>query len=195
MTTALPEWFYPGPKGGWTADMLDHLPPDAPKRVELIDGSLIVMSPQTRFHALMIRLLMHPELGIRPPGYLEVIQEMTVTLGLRQRPEPDVLVVTKETADNLSRTSYRPEEVHLVVEIVSAESVERDRITKPIKYSSAGIRFLWRVELEDDHPVAYTYELDPAVKAYVPTGIHRGRLRTHIGFDVDIELDFLKLLA
>ena len=44
MTAAFPEWFYPGPPGGWTADMLDHLPPDAPKHVELIDGSLILMS-------------------------------------------------------------------------------------------------------------------------------------------------------
>ncbi|GAT64727.1 hypothetical protein PS9374_00358 [Planomonospora sphaerica] len=27
------------------------------------------------------------------------------------------------------------------------------------------------------------------MKAYVPTGIHRGRLRANIGFDVDIDLD------
>jgi hypothetical protein len=73
--------------------------------------------------------------------------------------------------------------------------MERDRTTKPIKYSNAGIQFLWRVELEGDNPVAYTYELDPAAKAYVPTGIHREHLRTHIGFDVDIDLDFGRLLA
>ncbi|MEO3812839.1 Uma2 family endonuclease [Sphaerisporangium sp. B11E5] len=189
MTTALPEWFYPGPKGGWTADMLDHLPPDAPRRVELIDGTLIMMSPQTQFHALMIGLLRDSQQGIRPPEHLAVIQEMAITLGLRQRPEPDVLVISREALRDMSRTSYRPDEVHLVVEVVSPESMERDRTAKPIKYSNAGIKFLWRLELEDDHPVAYTYELDPAVKAYVPTGIHRGRLRTHIGFDVDIDLD------
>ncbi|WP_421915005.1 hypothetical protein [Nonomuraea polychroma] len=47
MSTTLPTWFYPGPPGGWTADMLDHLPPEAPRHIELIDGSLIVRSPQT----------------------------------------------------------------------------------------------------------------------------------------------------
>lgn len=30
MAVALPEWFHPGPPGGWTADMLDHLPPTRP---------------------------------------------------------------------------------------------------------------------------------------------------------------------
>jgi Uma2 family endonuclease len=83
--------------------------------------------------------------------------------------------------------------VHLVVEVVSEESRDRDRTTKPGKYSSAGIRHFWRVEPEDDQPVAYTFELKPAVKAYVPTGIHRGRLRTNIGFPVDIDLDLDKI--
>jgi Uma2 family endonuclease len=189
MTTALPDWFYPGPPGGWTADMLDHLPPDAPRHVELIDGALVMMSPQTNFHMYMINLLIHPERGLRVPEHLAVVREMTVTLGLRQRPEPDVLVVDKAAARDLTRTSYSPEEVYLVVEVVSADSIERDRTTKPIKYSDAGIKYLWRIEQEGQDPVVYTFELEPSVKAYVPTGVHRKRLSTNIGFDVDIDLD------
>ncbi|GAA3445883.1 Uma2 family endonuclease [Planomonospora venezuelensis] len=189
MTTALPEWFYPGPPGGWTADMLDHLPADAPRRVELIDGSLIMMSPQSAFHMFVINLLIDEERGIKPPADLIVMREMTVTLGLRQRPDPDVVVVNRAALTSLRVTSFKPEDVHLVVEVVSPESMERDRTTKPVKYSNAGIRYLWRIEQEDERPVAYTFELEPAVKAYVPTGIHRERLRTNIGFDVDIDLD------
>ncbi|GLX07092.1 Uma2 family endonuclease [Microbispora sp. NBRC 16548] len=189
MTAAFPEWFYPGPPGGWTADMLDHLPPDAPRHVELIDGSLIMRSPQTAFHMLMVSLLAHHDLGIRPPNHLGVANEMSITLGPRQRPEPDVLVVKKEALSDLRRTFYRPEEVHLVVEVVSPESADRDRVTKPIKYSNAGIKYLWRIEPEDEQAVAYTFELEPSVKAYVPTGIHRKRLTTYVGFDVDIDLD------
>jgi Uma2 family endonuclease len=185
MTTALPEWFYPGPPGGWTADMLDHLPPDAPRHVELIDGSLIMMSPQTGFHMLALRLF---ERSLRPPADLMTAREMTVTLGLRQRPEPDILLV-KRSAFTTKITSFKPEDVHLVVEIVSDESRERDRTTKPIKYSDAGIKHFWRVEQEDGLPVVYTFELEPAVRAYVPTGIHRKRLQINIGFDVDIDLD------
>ncbi|MEO3867245.1 Uma2 family endonuclease [Nonomuraea sp. B12E4] len=184
MTMALPEWFYPGPPGGWTADMLDHLPPDAPRHVELIDGSLIMMSPQTAFHMYATRLF---ENRLSPPENLAVVREMTVTLGLRQRPEPDILLVSKSAITD-ETTSFKPEDVHLVVEVVSAESMERDRTTKPIKYSNAGIKHFWRVEREDGLPVVYTFELEPAVKAYVPTGIHRKRLRTTIGFEVDIDL-------
>ncbi|MFF3437005.1 Uma2 family endonuclease [Streptosporangium sp. NPDC002721] len=186
MTAVFPEWFYPGPTGGWTADMLDHLPPGAPRHVELIDGSLIMMSPQTAFHMLMLRLL---ESRLTPPDDLAVVREMTVTLGMRQRPEPDIMVVAASALTSLRTTSFKPEDVHLVVEVVSPESLERDRTTKPIKYSDAGIRHLWRVEQEDDRPVVYTFELEPAVKAYVPTGIHRGRLKTDVGFEVDIDLD------
>lgn len=188
MTTALPEWFWPGPPGGWTADMLDRLPPDAPRHVELIDGSLVMMLPQTYYHMLVIDLLRDRQLGIRPPAHLVVAREMTVTLGMRQRPEPDVLVVNRSAV--LSNvTSFKPEDVHLVVEVVSDESRDRDRQTKPIKYSDAGIKYFWRIELEDDRPVVYAFELEPVVKAYVPTGIHRDKLHTNIGFDVDIDLN------
>ncbi|WP_431908880.1 Uma2 family endonuclease [Nonomuraea jabiensis] len=183
MTEALPEWFHPGPPGGWTADMLDHLPPDAPRHVELIDGSLIFRPPQTAFHMLAVRLFE----SLDPPAHLAVIREMTVTLGLRQRPEPDILLVRK-SAVFAQTTTFQPEDVHLVAEVVSDESAERDRTTKPIKYSGAGIRHFWRVEQEDGLPVVHTFELEPAVMVYVPTGIHRKRLQTHIGFDVDIDL-------
>ncbi|MEN3537817.1 Uma2 family endonuclease [Microbispora sp. ZYX-F-249] len=192
MTAAFPEWFYPGPPGGWTADMLDHLPPDAPAHVELIDGSLIMMSPQTAFHMFVLRLL---ERELSPPQGLCVVREMSVTLGLRQRPEPDLMIVKRSALPDLTTTSFKPEDVHLVVEVVSPESADRDRVTKPIKYSNAGIKYLWRVEPEDEQAVAYTFELEPSVKAYVPTGIHRKRLATYVGFDVDIDLDLSRFLG
>ncbi|GGO80623.1 Uma2 family endonuclease [Nonomuraea cavernae] len=191
MSTALPEWFYPGPPGGWTADMLDHLPPDAPPHVELIDGSLIMMSPQTAFHMLTLRLL---EQSLRPPQQFVVAREMAVTLGLRQRPEPDILLVNR-SALAPKVTSFKPEDVHLVVEVVSEESRDRDRVTKPIKYSNAGIQHFWRVEAEDTNPVVYTFELEPVVRAYVPTGIHRKRLCANIGFDVEIDLDLDRVMG
>ncbi|MFI6786140.1 Uma2 family endonuclease [Nonomuraea sp. NPDC050383] len=191
MSTAFPEWFYPGPPGGWTADMLDRLPPDAPPHVELIDGSLVMMSPQTGFHMLTLRLLEH---ALKPPPEFVVAREMAVTLGLRQRPEPDILLVRRAAFMN-KVTTFKPEDVDLVVEVVSQESQERDRTTKPSKYSNAGIRYFWRVEEENDQPVVYTFELEPAVKAYVPTGIHRKRLETFIGFEVDIDLDLARVIG
>jgi hypothetical protein len=43
--------------------------------------------------------------------------------------------------------------------------------------------------------VVYTYELDPATKAYVPTGIHRGRLTAGWPFPIDIDLTKIELPA
>jgi Uma2 family endonuclease len=184
-TSSLPEWLYPGPADGWTADDLDALPPEAPRRVELIDGALIIMSPQTLFHQFMVNYLLG---AIRPPGDLKVVREMDLKISTRQRPVPDVMVVTASSTANLDRTSFTPDDVRLVVEVVSPESEDRDRETRPAKYAKAGIRFLWRVEREGSTPVAYTYELDPASGAYVATGVHRGRLKTDIGFPVDVDL-------
>jgi Uma2 family endonuclease len=185
LSTALPEWFYPGPPGGWTADMLDHLPADAPRHVELIDGALVMRPPQTLAHMLALRLF---EQRLKPPPHLSVAREMTVTLGMRQRPEPDILVVNRSSFTT-KVTSFKPEDVHLTIEVVSDESRERDRTTKPIKYSNAGIKHFWRVEQgEDAKPVVYTFELDLAVRAYVPTGIHKDHLRVDVGFPVDIDL-------
>ena len=187
VTSSLPEWLYPAPAGGWTADDLDRLPPEAPRRVELIDGALILMSPQTAFHMLMLRRL---ENGIRPPRGLYVAREMSIRLGDRQRPEPDLMLVTSPPEDGLERTCYEPGEVRLVVEIASPESLIRDRAVKPAKYAEAGIRYMWRVEREDRGAVAYTYELDPAMRRYVATGIYRGRLTAGAGFPVDVDLAF-----
>jgi hypothetical protein len=83
MKRSLPEWFYPGPVGGWTADDLDDLPPEAPRRIELIDGALIIMSPQNTFHMLMINSLLA---RIQPPQGLYVAREMDLTISTRQRP-------------------------------------------------------------------------------------------------------------
>lgn len=192
MGTGFPGWLARKPTGTGTADMLDHLPPGSPRHVELIDGELITRSPQTAFHMFTVMLF---EQALLSSDSLMVIREMTVTLGIRQRLEPDIMVVASSALTSLRTTSFKPEDVHLVVEVVSPESLERDRSTKPIKYSDAGIRYLWRVEQEDDRPVVYTFELEPSVKAYVPTGIHRGRLKTDIGFKVDIDLDLGKFIG
>jgi Uma2 family endonuclease len=184
--TSLPEWLYPGPPGGWTADDLDALPPGAPRRVELIDGALILMSPQTLFHQRMINQLLT---AIRPPEGWEVVREMSIRLSPRQRPEPDLMVVTASSAADQDRTYFTPGDVRLIVEVVSPDSEERDRITKRVKYAEAGIRHYWIVERDGDAPVAYTYELDTStLGGYIPTGVHRGRLSTDIGFPVGIDL-------
>ncbi|MFC4057793.1 Uma2 family endonuclease [Planomonospora corallina] len=192
----LADWPYP-PPGGWTADDLDLLPQDGPngepdffKRIELLDGALIFMSPQTRFHERLIRGLTD-RLDDQAPEHLAAVSQMDIRIDKFQRPCPDVLVIDADVADDNSRTSYAPAEVHLVVEVVSPESKFRDRKVKPERYASAGLIHFWRIEAEGDKPVVYVYELDPATRSYAPTGIHHGRISVDVPFPVEIDLNDL----
>ncbi|HZX37754.1 MAG TPA: Uma2 family endonuclease [Streptomyces sp.] len=179
------EWARP-PAGGWTADDLDKLP-NLPPHTELIDGSLVFMSPQTRFHTRTMRLLENALLD-QAPEHLEAIREMTVKLDGRNRPEPDVLVVPVVADTGPRQTWFNPEDVILAVEVVSADSQDRDREVKPRKYARAGIRHFWRVEEDDGLPVVYVYELDPATRTYAHTGIHHKQLKVDLPFPLDIDL-------
>ncbi|MFE7357756.1 Uma2 family endonuclease [Streptomyces sp. NPDC057543] len=174
------------PPGGWTADDLDRLP-NLPRRTELIDGSLVFMSPQTKFRMRTMRLLENALLDQAPDG-LDVFREFSIRLNKRNRPEPDVLVVPLGADTGPNDTWLRPEDVILAVEVVSEESEDRDREAKPRKYAAAGVRYFWRVEQNEGLPVVYVYELDPALRAYVATGIHHSRLKLDTPFPIDIDL-------
>jgi Uma2 family endonuclease len=181
------QWPVP-PQDGYTVDDLFTLP-DLPPHTELIDGSLVFVSPQRRFHGSVIYLLL---LGLRSsvPDKYRVSQEMTVVLDEHNGPEPDVCVIRREGVVGPTQTSYRASDVDLAVEVVSPDSASRDRTTKPQKYAAAGIENFWRVEMNDadGRPVVHVYELDPLTKAYVHTGMYRDRVKVDQPYPVDIDL-------
>ncbi|MGW0984084.1 Uma2 family endonuclease [Streptomyces xiamenensis] len=187
-----PEYDWPRPPvGGYTADDLDRLP-NLPPHTELIDGSLVMMSPQTAFHSRAMRLLENELLRLAPEG-LEIFREMTVTLGKRDRPEPDVMAVKATAYTGPEQTSFLPEDVVLAIEVVSADSLKRDREVKPRKYAAAGIPHFWRVERDkkSGRTAVYVYEVDPATRAYLLTGIHHDQLKLGVPFAIDIDLSRL----
>ena len=157
---------------------------------ELIDGARVFRSPQIRFHERVIRGLVN-SLNAAAPGHLSALTRMDVKLGHRWRVCPDVLVIDAEVADDDERTCYQPDEVHLVVEVVSPESRERDRTSKPLRYAEAGIAHFWRVEENDGRPVVYVYELDPATRTYALSGIHHGKLEVGLPYAIVVDLDGL----
>ncbi|MGW5447781.1 Uma2 family endonuclease [Streptomyces asiaticus] len=182
----LPDWVIP-PPGGFTAEDLLRLP-GLPPHTELIDGSLVFVSPQQKWHSRVNNLLVR-ELDQQAPDALRADRGMTVRLAKRQAPEPDVIVVTREAYErDEPSTFYLPEDVVLAVEAVSPDSEERDRDTKPRKYAKAGIRHYWRVENDEGRTVVYTYERDPATECFSLTGIHHDKLATTVPFTVDIDL-------
>ncbi|GAB3815885.1 Uma2 family endonuclease [Micromonospora zhanjiangensis] len=186
--TAVPEWMRPPRPEGWLADDLDHLP-QAPRHTELIDGALVFMlSPQRSWHARIVTALVL-SLAEQAPAGIEVEREMTIRLDEWNRPEPDVLVTTAPYDPD--RTCYTPEQVLLVVEVVSPESAHRDRTVKLRKYAEAGIGHYWRVEDEGGSPVVHAYELDGPTLSYAPTGIHRQELCSSAPFPIKLDLNRL----
>ncbi|MEU9417741.1 Uma2 family endonuclease [Streptomyces sp. NPDC051000] len=182
-----PEHSWPvPPEGGWTADDLDTLP-NLPPHTELIDGSLVFVSPQTRFHMRAVNFFDRQLDSLVPEG-LEVLREFTIDIDRRNRPEPDVIVCREDVVDDWAQTRLPAETVLLAIEVVSPESVDRDRETKPLKYARAGIPHYWRVENKDGRAVVYVFEREPAGGGYVATGIFHDRLKVSVPFPVDLDL-------
>lgn len=128
-------------------------------------------------------------LASQAPPNVEVERELTIRLDDRNRPEPDLLVTTAPYDPD--RTWYAPDDVLLVVEVVSAEAAHRDRNVKLRKYAEAGIKHYWRVEEDAGRPVVHAYELDGPTRSYVPTAIHRHHLQTGAPFPIAVDLDGL----
>ncbi len=182
-----PDYQWPRPPvGGYTEEDLDRLP-NLPRHTELIDGSLVFVSPQARFHMLALRLFEHSLLSQVPDG-LDVMREMGIVLDRENRPEPDVMVIREGADAGPKQTKYQPEDVILAIEVVSPDSKRRDREVKPRKYAAAGIPHFWRVENNEGRPIVHVYELDVTTRAYVPTGIYHDQLKIRVPFDVDIDL-------
>ncbi|MFD9573279.1 Uma2 family endonuclease [Streptomyces sp. NPDC059982] len=182
-----PEHSWPiPPPGGWTADDLDTLP-NLPPHTELIDGSLIFVSPQTLFHMRTVDFFNWELQSLVPEG-LQLLRQFTIDIDRRNRPEPDVIVLRDGDGPGLEQTRLPAESVLLAIEVVSADSVGRDRETKPVKYARAGIPHFWRVENVEGRAVVYVYELDPATEKYVATGIFHDRLGVSVPFLIDLDL-------
>jgi Uma2 family endonuclease len=176
------------PVNGYTVDDLFTLP-DLPPHTELIDGSLVTVSPQRNFHADVIDLLVS---GLRQsvPKEYRVKREMTIVLDRRNGPEPDVSVVFADAVLGPDQTSYQAKDVLLAIEVVSPDSESRDRTTKPYKYANADIPSFWRVERDGGgrSPLIHVYELDPINHGYMHMGMHRDRIKVEKPYAIDIDL-------
>ncbi|WP_405762321.1 Uma2 family endonuclease [Streptomyces sp. NBC_00045] len=174
------------PAGGWTADDLDTLP-NLPPHTELIDGSLIFVSPQTLFRSRAVTFFERQIESLVPEG-LEVLREFTIDIDRHNRPEPDVIVCREDVVNDLAQTRLPAEAVLLAIEVMPPESIDRDRETKPVKYARAGIPHYWRVENKDGRAVVHVCEREPVTGSYVAAGIFHDRLKVSDPFPIDLDL-------
>lgn len=160
----LPETAYEPIGHVLTAEEFDALP-ENPRR-ELVDGVIQMMaSPNLRHQA--VKLAMYYELAALCPDELAVSSEVEVRLAPLLRRIPDVLVMRGEHYHATS-SQLRPDQLVLVVEVVSPGSESTDRETKPRQYARAGIPHCWRVETSPGIEL-HTFRLGDA--GYLETGV------------------------
>jgi Uma2 family endonuclease len=107
------------------------------ERVELLDGVIYEMTPQSVGHAVAIRLARQVLGRIFSTGF-DILVQMPLALGEDSEPEPDLAVVLGNPRDHL--TSH-PASAVLVIEVADT-SLSRDR-AKARLYARAGIPDYW----------------------------------------------------
>lgn len=121
---------------------------DEDAHTEWVDGEVVVFMPPKTYHQAVLHFvaaLLGQYVQLLDLGRVLIAPfEVKLRSGRSYR-EPDVLFVARE---NLSRlTEDRLEgPADLIVEIISADSVHRDRHTKFSEYAEAGIREYWIVD-------------------------------------------------
>jgi Uma2 family endonuclease len=115
---------------------------------EWVDGEVIFMSPVTDEHADLagwLLAILRPFVEAYDLGIVrtEPVQ-MKTGLNLPGR-SPDLLFVAKENLTRRKKTHIGGP-ADLVIEIISPESVERDRSTKYSEYERGGVREYWLID-------------------------------------------------
>lgn len=120
-------------------------------RVELIEGRLMVHSPQGPTHAGVVAMLT-PLLVHHFQSGVHVRVQLPIDLGQVIEPEPDFAIVAGVAQAYLTA---HPTHAELIVEM-SDSSLAYDRTRKGSLYARAGIREYWIVNLVDHHVEVYT---------------------------------------
>jgi Uma2 family endonuclease len=132
----------------WTREEYERLVAEGfflpEERLELVDGLIFEMSPQSPPHAVAIRLARRALEHIFSEGF-DVLVQMPLALDDDSEPEPDLAVVRgHDPRENL--TSH-PTAAVLVIEVADS-SLLRDR-EKAALYARVGIQDYWIVNLKE----------------------------------------------
>jgi Uma2 family endonuclease len=139
----------------WTRDeylQMDQLGWFTNKRVELIEGVVVEMSPIGSRHAAAVVLVLKALEAAFGPSY-HARPQSTLDLGLRSQPEPDIALVVGE-ARAYTRAHPTVAQARVVVE-VSDTTLDFDRREKFSMYAKAGVAEYWILNLTGDQLEVY----------------------------------------
>lgn len=114
------------------------------KRVELIEGEIIEMSPMNKPHATAIRIILNALRKIFVQGYV-VDSQLPMSFGKANEPEPDAAVIKGDVRDF---SNSHPKTAELIVE-VSDSTLRYDRTIKVAVYAQNKIPEYWILNLKN----------------------------------------------
>lgn len=151
------------------------------ERVELIDGVVLRMSPESAPHGSTIqRLTQILVLALHPRAAVRVQSAFAASDG--SEPEPDIAVVPARDYDD-----GHPSEAHLLIEVADT-SLLKDRGVKASLYAQSGVSEYWVVNLPDKLIEVHTEVVQGAYTRVTP--YHRGQtIRLQQFPDIEIGVD------
>ncbi len=133
------------------------------ERLELLEGRLAVMTPQSPPHAVVVQQLNELLLPALL-GRAIVRVQLPLAVSDLSEPEPDIAVVAPG-----NYAAEHPTSALLVVEVADT-SLRRDRDVKPALYAQAGVGEYWLVDLAGSRVVV---QRDPTATGYRTVTTHR----------------------
>lgn len=175
------------PSGMSYEQFLDWLDEDT--RAEWVDGQVILMSPASYIHQLIVGFL-HKVLSEFAAAHdAGEVLAGPFQMKLPVRPsgrEPDVLFVAGERP-NLLHDTYLDGPADLVVEVISKESRGRDTLDKREEYEESGVREYWLVDPDRREFTAFKRK----GRRFVQQRLTRGRFESAVLPGLWSEVDWL----
>jgi Uma2 family endonuclease len=188
--TALPDWM--DLPDGLSAEDYEALPEEICRRIEIVDGAIIVDAAPRRLHQDICRRLANALEAVCGPS---LAVSTDVDLRLRDIPllnrRPVAVLYGSSLPDD---AVLRPQHCTLVVEVMSPGSVTTDQTDKPAEYAAARIPHYWRIEHDpaEKNLSVFCYRLDPTTGAYASAGVHTAKMA--VTDPVSITIDLAALL-
>jgi len=114
------------------------------KRVELIEGEVIEMSPMKSLHATVIRLVLDIMRDVFGKGYV-IDSQLPMSFSPASEPEPDVAIVRGSVKDYIDS---HPKTAELIIE-VSDTTLRYDQTKKAVLYAGNKIQEYWILNLKN----------------------------------------------
>jgi Uma2 family endonuclease len=150
----------------------EYLEKFAGMHCELIGGMVIKMSPEGLVHNTILNylyMLFSAYFSLKPIGRV-ISQPFTQRLpNVEPKREPDLLIVLNSNPNALTET-YMDGPADICIEIVSPDSVDRDRGTKFKEYEMGGVPEYWILDPIHREPLFYRLNDE---QLYVPYTLDR----------------------